>query len=256
MKRLVFVVVIFLIITVAMDAFALEPRYQSVIQKLVTLVEQGDRQGIARLIRYPLQRNYPIPSIKDVDEFLKRFDEVFDVKLISRIQVASISDDWHEMGWRGVMLDNGAVWVDYDGSIISINYESDFEVNLRKRLIEDQKASLHKSLREFVAPVLEWETRHYRVRVDDMGNGDYRYASWSVDKQWSDKPDLILLHGKIEFEGSGGDHTISFANGLYSYVCRVYIIGSYSTPPGYLEVYRNGVKLLSEPVLRDIIGSN
>lgn len=47
---------------------------------------------------------------------------LFDEALVGRIAESQPSD-WDKLGWRGVMLDNGKVWV-ADGSrkIIAINY--------------------------------------------------------------------------------------------------------------------------------------
>ena len=122
------------------------------INALIALFKKKDIDGISNKISYPLYRQYPIPQIKDKQEFKKRFSEVFDQILIDKIANSKISQ-WSEVGWRGIMLDNGELWMDTDGVITSINYQSGFETNLRTSLIANEKDDLHTSLKTFKNPV-------------------------------------------------------------------------------------------------------
>ena len=72
---------------------------------------------------------------------------------------------------------------------------------------------------------------------------------WSSDKRPNDKPDMVLFNGDITFEGSGGNHHYTFKNGRYSYILHVTIIGCDTSPPGWLEVYKNDEQLLKESVI-------
>ena len=54
------------------------------------------------------------------------------------------------------------------------------------------------------------KTDNYIIRIDTIGKNNYRYASWSIDKKTSEKPDLGLTKGKVVFEGSGGNHLYKF----------------------------------------------
>jgi len=60
---------------------------------------------------------------------------------------------------------------------------------------------------------------------------------------------MVLLNGDIKFSGSGGNHSYTFKNGRYSYVLQVTIIGCDTSPPGWLEVYKDDERLLNEPVV-------
>ena len=97
---------------------------------------------IPNFISFPLDRQYPIPSIKNKNEFNKRFSEVFDKILIDKIANSKI-EQWSEVGWRGIMLDDGVVWMaNSDGIITAVNYQSDFEKKLRSDLIAKEKENL------------------------------------------------------------------------------------------------------------------
>jgi hypothetical protein len=61
---------------------------------------------------------------------------------------------------------------------MAVNYQSEAERNIKTKLINAQKSALHPSLKNYVAPVLEWETSKFRIRIDDLGNQKFRYAAW------------------------------------------------------------------------------
>lgn len=192
---------------------------------------------------------YPIPDIKDEAELINRFDEVFNDELTAVIASSNIDTDWDSVGWRGIMLNNGVMWVDTDGKIIAVNTQNAKEQALAKSLIKQGKQSLHASINTFEKPVLDWKTANYHIRVDDLGDHNFRYAVWGIDKKPSDKPDMVLLNGDITFEGSSGNHNYTFKNGRYSYVLQVTIIGCDTSPPGWLEVYKGDELLLAEDVI-------
>ncbi|WP_024610638.1 hypothetical protein [Pseudoalteromonas sp. TB64] len=232
-----------------LNTFALEQKYHEFVLPVIAAFESDDKAAIASLVYYPLKRRYPIPDIKDEVELINRFDEVFNDELVTVIASSNIDTDWEKVGWRGIMLNNGVMWVDTEGKIIAVNTQNTKEQALAKSLIEDDKQSLHSSINNFEKPVLDWKTAKYHIRVDDLGNGNFRYAVWGINKKLSDKPDMVLLNGDIKFSGSGGNHSYTFKNGRYSYVLQVTIIGCDTSPPGWLEVYKDDELLLSEDVI-------
>ena len=231
------------------NTFALEQIYHESVLPVIAAFKAHDKTAIAAHIRYPLKRQYPLPDIKNEAEFITRFDEVFDDELVAVIGSSNINTDWDSVGWRGIMLNNGVVWVDKDGKIISVNTQNATEQVRVEKLIAQDKQSLHSSIKTFQKPILDWDTAKYRVRVDDLGDGNFRYVSWSIDKSPSDKPDIVLINGDITFEGSGGNHHYTFKNGRYSYILHVTVIGCDTSPPGWLEVYKNDKQLLFEDVV-------
>ncbi|KAA1151523.1 hypothetical protein [Pseudoalteromonas fuliginea] len=216
------------------NTFALEQKYHEFVLPVIASFKTHDKPAIAAHIRYPLKRQYPLPDIKNEAEFINRFDEVFDEELVTIIGSSNINTDWGSVGWRGIMLNNGVMWVDTGGKIIGINSGTSKEQTLVKSLIEQGKQSLHLSVNTFKKPVLDWKTAKYHIRVDDLGEHNFRYAVWGINKKLSDKPSMALLNGDITFEGSGGNYHYTFKNCRYSYVLQVAIIGCYYITAGWL----------------------
>lgn len=216
------------------------------INNVIVLFKEKNIDKISSKIKFPLYRAYPIPPIKDKEEFKQRFSEVFDKILIDKIANSKI-DQWSEMGWRGIMFDNGVLWMaNYDGIITSVNYQSDFEKKLRKDLITKEKENLHISLKNFESPTYKIKTKNYSIRIDELTNHKYRYACWKISDKESSKPDIILDNGELEYQGTGGNHVITFFNNNYTY--RIYrnIIGAETSPDITLEIKKNGQIILTQ----------
>ena len=217
------------------------------IKRLITLFQNKDIDQIANKIAFPLNRAYPIPSIKNKAEFKQRFIEVFDNTLIDRIANATL-DEWEEVGWRGIMFDRGLFWMaNADGVITAVNYQSDFEKKRKQELIAEDKEKLYPSLKTFKSPVYKIETPHYLIRIDELEDSKYRYASWKIGKSEGSQPDLILNNGSLEFDGSGGNHVITFTNENYTYfIYRWYIMETENSSDITLEVAKDGQTILTE----------
>lgn len=179
------------------------------ISALIRVVASKDRSQIVRQIRYPLGRPYPVSSIQSAAECMQRFDEVFDAALLSEIAQSDPKQEWGRAGWRGIALGPGDVWLDDDYKIVAINHETVQGKAHRARLIEEQKLRLPSALRDFDEPVLEFNTKHYLIRVDLKGT-DYRLL---VFKGTSYKTLLYVRpHGDFEFDGSGGNSHIDWVS--------------------------------------------
>lgn len=216
------------------------------ITSLISLFKQQNIHAIAARIHYPLKRENPIPDIKNANDFVHRFNEIFDQTLVDKIANAK-SDQWKEVGWRGIMLDNGTVWMDGDeGKITAINYQTTAEKNLLEKLIRKQKKYVHPSLEHFKRPVYTIKTAKYLIRIDELSNGMYRYACWKIGNKENTQPDMILNNGKLEFEGSGGNHVITFINKNYSYSIHRNFIGEDETPDITLQVQKDNKNILSQ----------
>lgn len=196
------------------------------INNVIELFKQSNTDGISAIINYPLRREYPIPTVKNEIEFKQRFTTIFDKTLIDRI-ANSKSDQWTEVGWRGIMLDKGIIWIDsYEGKIIAVNYQSIFEQKQIQELIENEKQKLHYSIKSFQRPVYKIVTKHYLIRIDKLSDDNYRYVSWKMNGNESSKPDIILTNGVKDYEGNGGNHVITFTTKNYSYKIYRNIIGT------------------------------
>lgn len=225
----------------------LEPEEMDSIKKLIELFKKVDIEGISNKISYPLDRDYPIPSIRNKEEFIKRFHEVFDQKLIDNIAQSDLSQ-WTEVGWRGIMLDNGVVWMSFQpGFISAINYQSKREKNIQAELIRKDKEQLHATLRNFKSPVYKIQTEKFLIRIDELSENSYRYVSWKAAADEAILPDLVLKNGLCEMQGSGGNHEFTFVNGIYTYKVRRNILGERDSPDVTIQVEKRGEIIFIAP---------
>lgn len=231
-------------------SFADESMHAEIVKPLINGFKINDRTAISKMVSYPLSRIAPLSSVNNEAEFVSRFEQIFDAELINIIVNSNPEADWSAVGERGIMLTYGIVWLDLDGRIIAVNHESNSEKSIRNKLIDKQKGSLHQSVKGFHKPILAWRTKSFHIRIDDIGDNDFRYTSWSANKSSSQTPDLILLKGEITFEGSGGNHYYSFSNGDYIYRCYVSVIGNNTSSLGSLAVFKAYKILLTQPVIK------
>ncbi|PSJ88059.1 hypothetical protein CT153_12270 [Aeromonas veronii] len=235
---------------VSADEEQLPAEYRPFVQQLVDAAEARDHQALANQMKYPFKQEYPIPAIKTPAEMMYRFGEVFDDAILKSIATSRIGQDWQTMGWRGIMLGSGEVWMDFDGKVIGINHQTAQAAKLKAELIARQKSGLHPSVREYKSPELMWQTEKFTIRIDELDDGHYRYASWAKRKTLADKPDLVLKNGTVRVEGTGGNHTYLFTSGPYRYECVVTVLGERGVPPGELVVYKDDVEIVHQPVIK------
>lgn len=214
------------------------------IQKLINTFKTSNKAKIADLIYYPLRREFPLKDVKDKNDFIQRFDDIFDKEFLDHISKSKISD-WSEVGWRGIMLDHGVLWIDDDGKIVTVNYQSPKEKQLLANAIQADKNQLPQSLQNFDKPLYLIFTRNYKIRIDEKREGIYRYAAWKI-KNVKSEPDIIIENGVLEFQGSGGNHTITFNNNGYTYTVSINELGTVDTPDATLEVTKQDKTILTE----------
>lgn len=224
----------------------LKPEYQKFIKSFIANVKSNNKAGVAAFISFPLGREYPIPAIKNKADFIKKYDQIFDPTLKNEIIKSNPAKDWQEVGWRGIMLNSGTLWIDTTGKIISINYQSKAETDLKNKLVASEKSKLHPLIAKFQTPVCILETSKFRIRIDDLGKDNYRYASWSIKKSMSDEPDLVITNGKWVADGSGGNSHYDFKKGTYLYECYIIVMGEDSSPPATLTIYQGDKVILEQ----------
>ncbi|WP_343691557.1 hypothetical protein [Chitinophaga sp.] len=231
MKKLLLVVFLYASVTAfGQDNTNPNPNPKAV-AAFIAIVKKQDKQAIADKVIYPFRRQYPLTSVNNKQEFLARYDEIFDDSLVHIIANSDPGKDWTSGGWRGISLKRGQVWLDDNGRLIGINYQTKVEAAKRAALIAADKRELFPALRDYNQPVLAFQTDKYKVRVDDMGNGNFRYASWPVNVKTIDQPEMVIPDGKFIREGSGGNHYFSFENGVYTYKVEITVIGKEKLPP-------------------------
>lgn len=224
----------------------LKPEYQKFIKTFIENVKNDKKEALAANVSYPFKREHPIAPIKNKAEFVKRYNEIFDAKLKSEIIKSNPAKDWSQVGWRGIMLNQGTVWIDEEGHLTAINYQSKFELDLKNKIIAGEKTKLHPSIAKFKTPECILETSKFRIRIDDLGNGNYRYASWSVKKGMDKEPDLVIINGKWFQEGTGGNHRFEFKKGQYLYLCYISPLREKEAAPASLTIYQNKKVILSQ----------
>lgn len=214
------------------------------IQRLINLFKAFNKVEIANLIHYPLKREYPLKDIKDKYDLIQRFDVLFDEEFVKRIANSKISD-WSEVGWRGIMFDNGMLWIDETGKISSVNYQSSSEKEMFADAVQADKNKLPRSLREFVKPVYLIFTKTYKIRIDEKAEGVYRYAAWKL-KNPKVEADLVIEKGVAEFQGNGGNYSIVFKNDPYTYIVSINNLGTAYDPDATIEVLKQDRSILTE----------
>ncbi|WP_264535643.1 hypothetical protein [Flavobacterium sp. N1736] len=250
MKKLLYIIIIIFSSHLAIGQ-DLKPEYQKFVKSFIAKVKSNDKEGIATFITFPLKREYPITAVKNKTDFIKRYDQIFDVTLRNEIIKSNPAKDWSDVGWRGIMLNNGTLWIDTNGKVFAINYQSKFEADLENKLVAAEKSKLHPSIAKFINPVYILETSKFRIRIDNLGNDNlgndnYRYASWSIKKPMSAEPDLVITNGQWIADGSGGNGKYNFKKGAYLYECYIIVMGEDSSPPATLTIYQNQKEILSQ----------
>jgi hypothetical protein len=219
------------------------PNEIKIVQRFINCFNPVNKEQIAAMVEYPFERANPLPPIKNKQEFTARFDQIFDATFINKIRKSNLALDWSAMGYKGFMFDNGMLWLNEDGKLKSVHYQSNYERKLQVKLINDDKNNIYPSLRNYMSPALIMYTKDYLIRVDKTGEYSYRYAAWKTGSKMNEKPDIVIKNGEIHFEGSGGNHGYKFTNGDYAYDCSINVLGATAYPPADLYVYK-GEKLI------------
>ena len=177
-------------------------------------IANGDKETFAKLVKYPLKREYPLPSIKNEQEMIDYFDILFDNAIRDTLRNLD-SNSWEEVGWRGVMVYHGMLW--NDGPIDVINYTSPQEEQLRQKLIREDISALHPSLQGPWVPKHKFRLSNKKyglARIDyDTTNfeNSYRLTIFKKGSKVDDIPALILT-GYMEVSGSIGYTVYYFKN--------------------------------------------
>lgn len=220
--------------------------HEKAISEFVNCFKNNDINKLCAKINYPLNRENPLPSIKNCADLQKRFNEVFDKNIVAQIINSDIKKDWSAVGWRGIMFLSGDIWLDYDGKLIGVNYQSEAEKKHLETLITDEKKILNESIQNYFRPIYLIQTSKFKIRIDDMSDNTYRYASWAKNADMKSQPSLIVENGKLEIEGTGGNHRFLFKKNEFLYEIDIIEIGENSSPPAILTVKKNNKTILSQ----------
>lgn len=170
---------------------------------------ERDADALKEHIVFPFKREYPLPPIKTIEEFVAAIPQLFEEEDIKGMQDI---DEWEGVGWRGYMYKNGLVWLSEDfcltGAGDCCGTEKEHELWLK--CVKKEIASLHQSLQEGVSrPLLSFITEDgaWRGRIDVMESKSeddeyiYRLAAYKAGTPITAKPDLVVMC-KNKVEGS------------------------------------------------------
>ena len=124
---------------------------------------------------------------------------------------------------------DGDIWVSLPNGYKEIHHFNGYKYEL-KEVVYDEHIPLYENLRNFKSNVVILDFSPFVIRIDEMPNGNYRYASWH-EKEMSEKPNLIinnsLCEKKVEPAALGWyaeKIEYTFTNGEYQYIVSYYII--------------------------------
>lgn len=184
-------------------------------RKIASLIINDKAKELSGLLVYPIKRSNPLPDIKSKEEFIKLFPSLFDRSFKTQLQKITEEDLIDRNNGCGLFA--GDLWINEEGKIIAINYESVAEQQRYNDILHKVKKTIHPSLSNFNSNILVWRSGKLTVRVDEV-NGNFRYAAWSKGKPMSALPDMVLNNGVQEFQGTAGGVTYTFRNNDWTYI--------------------------------------
>lgn len=221
------------------------------VQKFKDAIKTGDPQIIAKYVVYPYKTRTPLPAIKNETDFIKNHDLILDDELKQVIN-DSKPENWASAGWRGIMLYEGLVWISADGKLEAVNYRTKKERDYAAKWYENDKNTIHESLRQYDKNIYIFNTDTKLGRIDEIEteNGEnYRLALWAKDEDMSDKPQVLVSDGTVKYFGSANNAEYYFKSGEYEYVFSVTKVGPMDMVPYELGIYKNAEKLdYSNPI--------
>ena len=185
-----------------------------------------------------MNKEYLLKKITNRKDFIKYYDVIFDKNFIDLIINSNINDNWQTVGMRGIMFDNGLLWMDFDGKIYAINYISKKEQKIKNNLIKKDKENLYKELKDYTTMIGIYKTEKFVIRINETSSNNFRYSSWKVGSTLKSKPELIIDDCKIRYDGSGGNHSYICTNNNYVYIVGINIIGTSEIPLADLTIYK------------------
>ncbi len=177
------------------------------VQKFKYLLKTGSAQLIAQNVVYPYKMGRGVPSIKNEQEFIEKYDIILP-KYLRKYLIESPMEHWNYNAYKGNIClywcFNGEITP--NGKIVSLKTIKKLR-EYRKDYIEKEKQTIHPSLKNYNYNLYTMETKEWLIRIDDM-NGvykptniddnpkeNYRFAAWKKGKTISDEPDIVIDRG-------------------------------------------------------------
>ena len=227
-----------LLMTIGLSSapYALVKEYHNIVQPFIDAFKTNNKDYIGEALEKG--------GMTTKTNFIERFDEYFDESLINKI-ASSTLDDWHMMGWRGIMFDNGLIWMEEDGSVRAINYETKKAKKIRLQAIQQDKKSLHSTMQDFVSNAHQWQTATNSIRIDKLPNENYRFSSWSSHDLLA-LPNMVINNGTFRCDGSACAKVYTFTSSNLKLVVLTGGITSESSPEVSIDTYINDKLILEQ----------
>jgi hypothetical protein len=187
------------------------------LENLVSLVKDDRVLELSEKIIYPIRRPNPIPDVKNKEEFLQYYPNLFDSAFKSKFINAKFETYNTTDSYLGFGILGGEIWLDDKGNILEFYHQSPQEISIQEKLHKDQERIINPSVKPWKENRIMCETENYTVRIDLMDNDELRYVSWAKPKTIREKPDLMLFRGTPEYQGELGDYSYIFQNNEWSY---------------------------------------
>jgi len=174
---------------------------------------------LARLVKYPLKRQNPLPDIHNAKAFVADFNILFDTAFKEKLKLYNDTDIFEHNGAYGLVggVFSGDIWLNDNGLISSLNYSSKHEQALRDELTKKIQGRIYPGVSSWTENILVAKSNNLLIRIDETKKG-IRYVVWSKRRPTSAKPDLVLYNGVQEAQGTMGGWTWTFKNGDWTYI--------------------------------------
>jgi hypothetical protein len=160
-------------------------------------LKNGDAATLSSIVEFPLRLNYgPGVSVSlDTPATLQaKFQEAFPPEIRNAVLSEDPAMVW--CNYSGVMYANGAVWADDIGKSSSTARFVIVSINLPDSLSDKSKS--RKGRVDFIC-----DTGKHHIVVDEPDGTKLRYRSWSHPYTVTDKPDMEIVGGLDEIQGTG-----------------------------------------------------
>jgi hypothetical protein len=222
----------------AQDSLQIAKDFRQIIKYII----EDSITQLAGLVSYPLIRPNPIPDISNSQEFIAYAPIMFDTVFRQRLSSYADSDIFERNGYFGLVGGQfaGEIWIDESGFVESINYHSAVELRLQLKMTREIQNKINPMVNMWKENILVCETKRFVIRIDYLDNNELRYVSWNKPKTMKDKPDLVLLKGIQEFQGSMGGVSYTFVNKTIFYqLDQVDMAESDDEAGFFLRIFKN-----------------
>jgi hypothetical protein len=157
--------------------------------ELRSALERNDIAALAFLIDFPLRVNTGKGSllIPDSKSLSGHYAEIFPPQVRDQV-LTTMQDDYICRYDEGLAYKNGVIWASTDGHKFTLSSVNEPNPN----------TSVAKP-----ALIYTCETKSHRIAIEELDKEGLRYRSWNKPKPLSVEPDVNLVHGKQEFQGTG-----------------------------------------------------